>query len=87
MSEVRQSCYPMTLFRSTSGEKCESSMMMEYTFSKMSEHSYDPSQCNNLQDYQPNKTHRRSLKTTYVVQTMCGTSVIFMYCIRCDEVG
>jgi len=62
-------------------------MIMEYTFSKMSEHSYDPSQYNNLQDYQPNKTHCGSVKTTYVVQTMYSISLFFIYCIRCDEVG
>lgn len=42
--------------------------MLEYTFSKMSEQSCDPSQFNNLQDYQLNNTHCKSLKKTYVVQ-------------------
>lgn len=61
--------------------------MLEYTFSKMSEQSYDPSLCNNLQDYQLNNTHCESLKKTYVVQLHIAFLYFFMYYIRCDEVG
>jgi hypothetical protein len=63
MFEVKQSGYQMTLLRCASGEKCVSCMNMEHTFSKISDQSYDPTQCNNPQDYQLNNTHCKSLKT------------------------
>jgi hypothetical protein len=44
----------MALFRSISGEKCESSVKIEHTFCEMSAQPCCPAEYNNPQDYQLN---------------------------------